>query len=134
MKKFSSKNQKIGETGENLAEMFLVKHGYTVLERNYTVLYGEIDIICIKDGTLHFIEVKSVSRENIHDNVSHETNGIQPEENMHYKKIQKLHKTIEIYLEKNSVSHETPWKLDLVCVYLNHKIKKGKVKLIKNII
>lgn len=140
-KVFTSKTQKIGEIGEKIAEMFLVKHGFTVVERNYTRKWGEIDIICKKDGTVHFIEVKSVSRsldpqppENLNNSVSHETDLFRPEENMHYTKIQRLHRTIETYLIEKHVTHETPWQIDLACVYLDHVRKKGKVKLIQNII
>ncbi|MBP9821284.1 MAG: YraN family protein [Candidatus Pacebacteria bacterium] len=60
MKKFTSKTQKVGEIGEKIAEMFLVKHGFTILERNFTCKAGEIDIICKKADKVHFIEVKSV--------------------------------------------------------------------------
>lgn len=133
-KVFTSKSQKIGEIGEKITEMFLVKHGFKVLERNYTRKLGEIDIICRKDDVIHFIEVKSVSRENLDLNITHETNVFRPEENMHYGKIQKLHRTIETYLIERHVPHETPWQLDLVCVYLDHKNKKAKVKLLKNLI
>ncbi len=133
-KVFSSKTQKIGEIGEKVAEMFLVKHGFTIFERNYTRKLGEIDIICKKDDVTHFIEVKSVSRESLDIDVTHETDLFRPEENMHYTKIQKLHRTIETYLMEKHVPHETLWQLDLACVYLDQKNKKAKVKLLKNLI
>lgn len=133
-KVFTSKSQKVGEVGEKLAEMFLVKHGFEITEKNYTRKWGEIDIICKKDNIIHFVEVKSVSRENINIDVTHETEFFRPEENMHFAKIKKLHRTIETYLTEKHVSQETLWQLDLACVYLNHAQKKGKVKLIENII
>ena len=45
--------------GEQATADFLVRNGYKILARNYTVRGGEIDIIAIKDGVLHFIEVKT---------------------------------------------------------------------------
>lgn len=64
VKQFTSKTQKIGEIGEKIAEMFLVKHGFTVIERNFTHKLGEIDLVAKKSGKLYFFEVKSiVSRE-----------------------------------------------------------------------
>jgi len=35
-KVFTSETQKIGEIGENVAVKFLVKHGFLILDRNYT--------------------------------------------------------------------------------------------------
>ena len=68
MKTFTSKTQKIGEIGEKLACMFLMKHGFKVLDRNYRKKWGEIDIIAQKDDILRFIEVKTVSRETFNNN------------------------------------------------------------------
>ena len=51
------------EIGENIAVRFLVKHNFSILERNYTKKWGEIDIIAEKSSKLYFIEVKSVTRE-----------------------------------------------------------------------
>ena len=38
---------------------FLEHNGYEILERNFTVRGGEIDIIARKDDTLCFVEVKT---------------------------------------------------------------------------
>ena len=62
-KVFTSKKQKIGEIGENIACKFLVKQGFSILDRNYTKKWGELDIVARKYDKLYFIEVKSVSGE-----------------------------------------------------------------------
>ena len=67
MKKFTSKHQKIGLLGEKSAEMFLVKHGFKIIDRNFSTRFGEIDLIAIKENVYHFVEVKTVT-------VSYETN------------------------------------------------------------
>ena len=83
MKRFTSKTQKIGEIGEKIAEMFLVKHGFTVIDRNFTHKLGEIDIIAKKNSKIFFFEVKTivdtseaveVTRETYINNVSRVTN------------------------------------------------------------
>lgn len=51
--------RKIGTDGENLAAQYLKKHGYKILERNFTCHFGEIDIIAQKNGMIVFVEVKS---------------------------------------------------------------------------
>ena len=48
-----------GKYGEKLAADYLKKHGYSILERNYKMPCGEIDIIASKDRCISFIEVKS---------------------------------------------------------------------------
>lgn len=53
-------NNKIkGSGGESLACGILEADGYRILERNYRIRSGEIDIIALRDRTLHFIEVKT---------------------------------------------------------------------------
>ena len=64
-KVFTSDTQKTGEIGENIAVKFLVKQGFSILDRNYTKKWGELDIVAKKDNKLYFIEVKSVSRETL---------------------------------------------------------------------
>ena len=53
---FTSQKQKTGEIGENVASKFLVKRGFTILERNYTKKWGEIDIVAQKDNKIYFIK------------------------------------------------------------------------------
>ena len=55
MKKFTSKSQKIGQIGENVASKYLVKHGFSIVERNYTKKWGEIDIVARKEKRIHLI-------------------------------------------------------------------------------
>jgi putative endonuclease len=53
-------SQYVGAIGESVAARYLRKHGYIVLDRNYSIPgVGEIDIIAHKEGVFHFIEVKS---------------------------------------------------------------------------
>ena len=135
-KVFTSKTQKIGELGEDLAERFLLTKGFKILERNHTRKYGEIDLITEKANKIHFFEVKSVSYEtkNNHSsllaNVTHET-FIRPEENMHSKKLERLYRTIAVYM---SYKGQRDWQLDLLCVYIDKDNKTAKVKLLENII
>ncbi|MBQ6314844.1 MAG: YraN family protein [Mogibacterium sp.] len=49
----------IGDSGEEFAARVLEESGYQIIERNYSSRYGEIDIIALRDGILHFIEVKT---------------------------------------------------------------------------
>jgi putative endonuclease len=130
-KVFTSNTQKTGEIGENIAAKFLMKHGFSILDRNYTKKWGEIDIVAEKACRLYFIEVKSVSRETL----SNETlNSYRPEDNMHPWKLKRLSRTIQTYLLSEKVSDEKEWQVDLLVVFLDTKNKKAKIKVVSDII
>ena len=132
-KVFTSKTQKTGELGENIAVKFLMKHGYQIKERNYTKKWGEIDIIAEKNNKLYFIEVKSVSKDLT--SVSHETlDQYHAEDNMHSWKLKKLSRTIQTYLLSKKIDEEKDWQTDLIVVYLDLPNKKAKIKKIENLI
>ena len=48
-----------GRRGEDAACAYLLRHGYSIVERNYRCRRGEIDIIAAKDGGAVFVEVKT---------------------------------------------------------------------------
>lgn len=50
----------VGKKGEEVIASWLVNNGYTIIERNWRVLTGEIDIIAIEKEVLVFIEVKTL--------------------------------------------------------------------------
>ncbi len=133
--------QKIGNIGENVACRFLVKRGFTILDRNYLKKWGELDIIAKKDNILRFIEVKTVSRENI-KNISQETlEQDRPEENVHPWKLKRLYRAIDSYLLEKDVIHETSdgerqinWQFDIIAVFLDIKNKQAKIRFTENVI
>ena len=126
---FTSKTQKLGEIGENLACAFLMKHGFSILERNFTITSGEIDIIAKKKGVVHFIEVKSASA-NFNQSVTRATT-IDPVQNMHPMKMKKFLKTVELYRLWRNL--DSDFSIDLAIVYIDEVKKQGKVGLFENI-
>lgn len=50
-----------GKQGEDQAVEYLTQQGYTILERNWFMRIGEIDIIAQKDDVIYFFEVKTRS-------------------------------------------------------------------------
>lgn len=65
-KKKKESAAQIGFDGEEIAASYLIEHGYRILERNWNLHHGcELDIVAFKDYTLHAIEVKTRSKEDI---------------------------------------------------------------------
>ena len=129
-KVFTSETQKTGEIGENVAVKFLVKHGFSILERNYTKKWGEIDIIAEKDQKLYFVEVKSVTQETLSERV---IDNYRPEDNMHPWKLKRLSRAIQTYILSRKFK-EKEWQVDLLVVFLDIKAKKAKVKVVSDLI
>lgn len=48
-----------GDVGEEAVAKFLQQNGYEILDRNFTIRGGEIDIVAEKNGIIAFVEVKS---------------------------------------------------------------------------
>lgn len=94
----------LGKQGEQLAEAYLVNNGFTILHRNWRFSHYEIDIIAVKDGLLHFVEVKSRATNQF---------GF-PEENVSKKKVKDLMRAIEEYLFQHQ--QYTDFHLDLLSV------------------
>ncbi len=123
-----------GRLGEEIACKFLMGKGFEIIDRNYRKKWGEIDIISTKSGELHFVEVKSVSREMASFGVSQETYGeYRPEDNVHSAKLKRISRTIQSYLIDKNISPETLWCFDVVTVKLDLKSKKAKVFLMDNL-
>ncbi len=80
-----------GIDGEEKATKYLIANGYTILDRNFRLRDGEIDIIAEKDDFLIFIEVKSLPNGNV-DILAHELNSI---------KQKKIIKTSKCYLQNH---------------------------------
>lgn len=51
--------QHIGKIGEATACDYLLTQGYSLIQQNYHSKWGELDIICQKDKTIIFVEVKT---------------------------------------------------------------------------
>jgi putative endonuclease len=119
VKQFTSKTQKVGLLGEDIAEKYLKNKGFTVLERNYTRKWGEIDIVASKKGRLHLFEVKTLLNKG--------NTIFKPEDNIHEKKLARLYKAAESYLIDRRVNEETEWQIDALAIVLDLDTKKAVV-------
>ena len=85
----------IGRQGEDLAAGWLVRHGFSVLHRNWRHGRYEVDIIAGRANVLHFIEVKT-RRSSTYGH---------PEEGVSRKKIEHMLQGAAAWLHKRSVQH-----------------------------
>jgi putative endonuclease len=62
LKKVAGKKQRLGAFGEQVTAQYLQHRGDEILERNWRIREGEIDLVTLgKDGIFHFVEVKTRS-------------------------------------------------------------------------
>lgn len=122
-------NKEIGSLGEYIAAKYLENKGFKVLQRNYWRPYGEIDIVCSKREVIHFIEVKTVSRE-MGEGVTRETEW-NPAEKIGTHKLERMVRTIETYVQEKNIEGE--WQMDAVLVEIDTTTKKARVEMLENI-
>lgn len=107
----------LGNKGEDYAVKLLKKEHYKIIERNFTVRGGEIDIIASDSGTLVFVEVK------MRKNSDYGTPG----EFVTFGKQKKLIYAANCYLEKHSL-FSLPCRFDVVEI-TGEVSEKGKIKV-----
>jgi putative endonuclease len=123
-------SKKIGELGEKIAEKFLKKKGYKILDKNYISRFvtgpqrGEIDIIAKKGDLITFFEVKTLQDKGFF---------IAPEEKVDSQKRRKIEKMMESWLIEKRIPFETPWQIDIVAIRIDLKSKKARINHFKNI-
>jgi len=80
--------RRFGDRGEDLAAAFFTLRGFRVICRNWSCRMGEIDLICEKDGIVHFVEIKT----------RRSTTYGHPEEAITRTKLEHFRRAIETYL------------------------------------
>jgi putative endonuclease len=131
------KRNQVGAYGEKIAENYLKKLNFSILDTNYLKKWGEIDIVAQEtQGSIkrvHFVEVKTVSYETkaaLQKAISYGT--WRPEENVHFAKIQRLNRAIESWLTEKQ--YDGDWQIDVIAVRIVTHEKYASVKFIPNVI
>jgi len=115
------KRREVGILGEKLAQSFLKKQGYRILETNYRCPEGEVDIIAEQKGTLVFIEVRTKKRLGFGT----------PEESITPTKMAKL-RSVAAHYQQTHPNLPTSWRIDVVAIEMDTKGKVRRIELIEN--
>lgn len=102
-----TEKRKKGDEGEDIAFSYLKKKGYTILERNYTTKYGELDLVTKKDKTVIFVEVKSQGQG---------PEDLYPELHVDWRKKRHLIRASQAYLLEKKYPDDTDWQIDVIGV------------------
>ena len=94
----------LGKLGEELAENYLVKNGFKILDTNWVFQKAEIDIIAQKENILAIVEVKTRSTIDF---------GL-PQDFVKPKKIQLLVKAVNEYVISKNL--EVDVRFDIIAI------------------
>lgn len=89
-------HRSIWDIGEDIAVKYLENKGYTLLERNFQIKGGEIDIIMNDEDFTIFIEVKYRKNENFWH----------PLDTFSVTKKRAMKRTVMLYIHKNKIDLE----------------------------
>ncbi len=105
-------HNELGKIGEQLATDYLLRNGFTVLERNFVYEKAEIDIIAEKDDFIIVVEVKTRNSAFFGDPQDFVTKG----------KIKLLVKAANEFLISNNIEKEV--RFDIISVLKNKQIEQ----------
>ncbi|TSC53876.1 MAG: putative endonuclease [Parcubacteria group bacterium LiPW_39] len=128
-----SEKRQFGDMGEERAVKFLEQKGYCVLDRNYRLKWGEIDIVAAKTSLLLgkikeiiFVEVKAI------DGFGSDGDLSLAAQNVHWRKQQRLIRAAKTYLAQKKISPEIPWRIDVMLVVFNPASGLAKIEHLEN--
>lgn len=138
--KIMAKHNEIGKTGENIAVKYLKNKDFIILDRNFHIKGGEIDIIAtkieeclhVKHQKLVFVEVKT---KKVNENYNFKNDIFSPENNLTQSKRQKILKTIKHYLSFKKINEtDMDIKIMAIIVFLNEETKQARIKMYEEFI
>lgn len=97
----------LGSQAEQVAERYLQRKGYRILERNVRSARGEIDLVALHGKTLVFCEVKS----------RRGGQELQPGESIHARKQMRLMRLATEYVQQNPCYVDVSCRFDAVLVW-----------------
>lgn len=115
-------NKSVGDFGEKAAIDFLQKKGFRIIDKNFRLRLGEIDIVAVKNKKLHFIEVKT--RIGLSKGYPHEA--------INFYKIKRIEKLVNLYLKDKNMKNRK-LSLDVISIILSGEKKIKNISFYESI-
>jgi len=113
----SAHNLDLGRFGEEVAGSYLTEQGYRIIERNWKIRGGELDLVCTQQKRIIFVEVKTRTP----DAMGH------PLESLGFKQKKQLLRTAGMYLSRHRLwSREC--RFDFICVTVGREVQIDHVQ------
>ena len=119
-----SQKRKFGDLGEKIAEQYVGKKGYKVIEKNYQKPWGEIDLVAKNGKQIVFFEVKTRDKKNVEH--------YSAESAVNREKIRKLQNICETYLSERKYPSNQDWQIDVLGISVDKKTMKARINHIEN--
>lgn len=119
--KSGSKTQRAGAKGERRARLYLILHGYKIVEKNCLFGHKEIDIVARKGRIYAFIEVKSRSG----------FGAIAPSFSVNAAKKKHIIYAANAYVARNGI-HNAYLRFDIIEVDLEKRLPLSGIRHIEN--
>jgi putative endonuclease len=100
-----AERQRFGELGERVAERWLRRRGWRVLQRRFRNGHRDIDLVAERDGMVAFVEVKARRGMAFGD----------PVEAVHWRKQRELWRSASVWIERNGRAEER-YRFDVIGV------------------
>ena len=101
----STNRQAFGALGERIAERWLRRRGWRVLERRFRSGHRDIDLVVEREGTVAFVEVKARQGTRFGD----------PVEAVHWSKQRELSRSAMVWIDRHGRPNDS-YRFDVVGV------------------
>lgn len=101
----SAARQRFGELGERIAERWLRRQGWRVVQRRFRSGHRDIDLVVERDGTIAFVEVKARRGTEFGD----------PVEAVNWSKQRELTRSASIWIDRHGRPSEV-YRFDVIGV------------------
>ncbi|HJQ20936.1 MAG TPA: YraN family protein [Gemmatimonadaceae bacterium] len=104
----SAARQTFGELGERIAERWLTRRGWRVIQRRFRSGHRDIDLVVEREGTVAFVEVKARR--------GTEFGG--PVQAVNYRKRRQLERSAHVWIDRHGRAEES-YRFDVVGVLVD---------------
>jgi len=104
----SAAKQAFGELGERIAERWLRRHGWRVVQRRFRNGHRDIDLVMEREGMVAFVEVKARRGSEFGD----------PVEAVNWKKQKELTRSAHVWIDRHGRPFES-YRFDVVGILMD---------------